>query len=87
MLLGALVGSGPVITEPGALEFVGDLEKSRFRGHSKLFVRPIGCVHSSRPRDQEDNQWLLKVLLPAALYGKFCMPILQMTTLRRREIK
>lgn len=56
MLLGALVRSGPVITEPGAPEFVGDLEKSRFKGHSKLFVRLIGCVNSSRPGDQENNQ-------------------------------
>lgn len=38
MLMRELVRSEPVITEPGELEFVGHLEKSRFRDHLKLFV-------------------------------------------------
>lgn len=45
-----------VIIGPGELEFVGNLEKSRFRTHLKLFARFIGYVHYSRSKTRKKTQ-------------------------------
>lgn len=57
VLLREPVRSGPVITKPGAPRFGGDLEKSRFRGHSKLFVRLIGYVLQTKGPEETTSSY------------------------------
>lgn len=45
-----------VIIGSGELEFVGNLEKSRFRTHLKSFAGFIGCVHYSRSQTRKKIQ-------------------------------
>ena len=88
-----LIRLGEVIIGPGELEFVGNLEKSRFRTHLKLFARFIGYVHYSRSKTRKKKYRTVTACLtlcyPYLISQQpfkisVIIPILQMMTLRHR---